>query len=376
MTDASDTGASWKARLALAGATLVACLAAAEVALRVRAHFENRNTADAAFAADYPVPAEGRVGLVHIIRPSPDDRIIYELKPGIEPTVFKGGELSTNAAGFRGPELPPTAPDVATIVGIGDSLMFGHGVSDGEPFLRVLDDALAEKYPHVTWRVVNTGVPGYNTVMEVQTLREKCLALEPDIVIWSLVGNDLELPAFVRSEEDVLAVDKSFLVAFVREALASSKRETHPLLSRAPLSVGENKVTFEGDPEKVPERYRDTVGWEAFARAADELVELSREHDFRLLAFADYEDAIILRMLEEATAREVPTLSLMPDLLRYMEEIGNTHYKFTDLAVSPNNVHPSAKHHRMAGEKLLAELERLGWIEALVDARGGPARER
>ena len=49
-------------------------------------------------------------------------------------------------------------------------------------------------YPQKTWEIINTGVPGYNTVMEVATMRAKGLALEPDIVILNVVTNDLNLP--------------------------------------------------------------------------------------------------------------------------------------------------------------------------------------
>ena len=41
---------------------------------------------------------------------------------------------------------------------------------------------------------MNTGVPGYNTYMEVAALKQKWLFYEPALVVIDFVGNDLDLP--------------------------------------------------------------------------------------------------------------------------------------------------------------------------------------
>ncbi len=356
----------WPRRAAVLSLSTLACLLTCEAALRYAAHRRNLGSIDVAFRDDHPVPAEGRVGLIHIVRLSSNDRIIYELKPGLDRVTFKGRSLTTNARGFRGPEIPPATKLTRTLVAIGDSILFGHGVGDEDPYVRLLEARLNEDAGASVWRAVNTGVPGYNTVMQVETLREKCLDLEPDVVLWSLVSNDLDLPAFIRVEEDVWSADRSFALDWVREKLGTLESRRGQRLGRAPDAEGREQG-FEGDPDKVPARYRDVVGWPAFRAAADELCRLSEEHDFRVIAFATYEDELVGAMLDEAARRGFATLSLMDDLTAHMEAVGNHHYKYTDLVVSPLNTHPSPLQHEMAADKLFAELTELGWSGARRD---------
>ena len=55
-----------------------------------------------------------------------------------------------------------------------------------QPLLQLVA-LLRERHPERRWDWVNTGVPGYNTAMQVATLRERALVFEPDLVLLSLV---------------------------------------------------------------------------------------------------------------------------------------------------------------------------------------------
>ena len=156
--------------------------------------------------------------------------------------------------------------NTVTIVGLGDSIMFGHGVGDGEPYLAVLKRMLEAEFPQKQWRVINTGVPGYNTVMEVETLRTKCRQFDPDLVILELVGNDLALPIYIRVEQNVFDLTRSFLWQFVEET-----RNTRTL-GRDPTLIHQESALAN---EQIPEEYRDLAGWNPFMRA---LRDLRRSH--------------------------------------------------------------------------------------------------
>ena len=162
---------SLKRKLTALCVSSVLTLLVAELLARYAAHRNNARTMSVAFEQDHELDPTQRIGLIDIIRMSPNDKIAYELKPDLSGIAFKGGALTTNAAGFRGVPIPDASARTVTIVGIGDSIMFGHGVSDDETFLHAMDRALRRAHPEVDWRIVNTGVPGYNTVMEVETLR-------------------------------------------------------------------------------------------------------------------------------------------------------------------------------------------------------------
>ena len=80
-------------------------------------------------------------GLVQI---SPHPDVVYELKPGLVGT-YLDRPLRTNAYGLRDRDYPVAKPEgTFRIVGLGDSVMFGWGVAQDEPFLEVLERRLAE----------------------------------------------------------------------------------------------------------------------------------------------------------------------------------------------------------------------------------------
>jgi len=99
---------------------------------------------------------------------------------------FQGKTFSTNLYGARGAEFLPVK-DVKTkrIVGIGDSVMMGWGVSDEQTFMGLLNKE--DKF-----EAINLGVAGLNAVQEYFHLRDRALPLKPDLLVLSYVGNDWE----------------------------------------------------------------------------------------------------------------------------------------------------------------------------------------
>src|SRR5262249_38307858 len=138
-----------------------------------------------------------------LIRLSKNRRIIYELIPRIS-LSFRNKRYTINAHGFRGPDYGDVKSYKSLrIVGLGDSVMWGWGVSDDEYYLALLSQYLNQSAPDgYSWEIINTAVPGYNTAMEAETLKEKGLHYDPELVIIDYVSNDLSLPNFIRKEEN------------------------------------------------------------------------------------------------------------------------------------------------------------------------------
>ena len=110
---------------------------------------------------------------------------------------------------------------------------------------------------------VNLAVPGYNAVMEVETLREKGLGFRPDIVIVEFIGNDLDLPNFIAAEPPVLSLRRWFLADFVKQRLRSRRRGAGESgLVAAPRETWD-LGKYRSEPDSVPAAYRDLVGWPA-----------------------------------------------------------------------------------------------------------------
>ena len=359
------------AKLALLVGVLLCSLLVAEVACRVRVHILNQQSMDPTIAEKRRAERGGRVALIDIIQSSADPRIVYDLKPNLKEVPFKNAPTSTNSRGFRYREVQPDeGPDVVTIIGLGDSIMFGWGVPDGRNYTTFLEKLLNEKYPAKTWRVINTAAPGYNTVTEVETLKSKGLEFKPDIVILDLVPNDLELPVYVLKPRDVFALNRCYLASWIEERLASGDAE-HGL-----DLPGRDQLLEPGrqaDPDDAI--YRELFGWGPFIGALDELRELSQEHHFKVVTFTTIENSTTDQMTKLALEHGSMHVRLMPELVAFMDE----HYDHpvwsyehpeallqSSLVVSPDDGHPSVKQHYMAAEKLLSELEKSGEIQRLL----------
>lgn len=339
--------------------TLLA-LAVAETGARVAAIREERRQGrlerDLSRAAD---PRPGAVvTLGQIILKSMIPRIVYELRPRLD-VVFAGARVTTSDSGYRGRDV--TAPKPAgtyRILGIGDSYMFGQGVADHETYLALLPGLLKEGWPGRSLETVNLAVPGFNTVMEVETLRARGPALQPDLVLIEIVGNDLDLPNFLWTEIDPWALQRLFLLDFVHERLGSRPAVSRADrgLSEAPREAGGMLDTFSRDTARVPPQYASMVGLPAFERSLAELAEFGRRHQVRVLALTHgvwFEDA----MLEALSSNRIPVLVLRSALRQRARALGAPDYGRSPLALSPVDLHPSALGHRAIAEEVAAWLK-------------------
>jgi lysophospholipase L1-like esterase len=158
--------------VALLAATIVVCVAGTELAAR----------------ALFPPPAikqPARAGF------EAHPQALWTLRPGrsdIYTTTPKTGEpqefaVSVSTQGLRNEELPPKDPDEFRILALGDSLTMGWGVAVEDAFPQALEERLALLVPEKRISVINAGVAGYGPWQERIFLLERCLALEPDLVI-------------------------------------------------------------------------------------------------------------------------------------------------------------------------------------------------
>jgi hypothetical protein len=115
-------------------------------------------------------------------RPAP---LEYGMSPGFRGS-YAGVSLETNDLGFRGP-LPGGWADSRRVAILGDSIAFGLFVPLEATFSRVLEGLL----PHTA--VMNLGVPGYDPIQEVASLREIAALPPPNVVVLVYTLNDAEV---------------------------------------------------------------------------------------------------------------------------------------------------------------------------------------
>jgi lysophospholipase L1-like esterase len=354
--------------LAVGAIALTLGLLEAGLRLEARAGATRAERQRGSLGATVPAPGS-RARLGQIIRISPNPRIVYELVPNLD-VVFVQAPLVTNAEGFRGSSVPlARAPRTVRVVGLGDSVMFGWGVRWEDSYLARLQAELTSDFPGVSWEVVNTAVPGYNTAMEVETLEEKGLRYRPDLVILNFVGNDLGLPNFLVAQPDPLALDRSFLLDLVRSRLDRARGSGGLRLTPVPADV--RRLGLDGaSSERVPPAYRDMVGLDAWRREMERLAVLARAHGFEVVVLVHPEAPAFVKATCDALG--FPVVETAAALRDYERRAGVGPEDESPLVLTPADPHPSPLGHQIIARVLGEYLKRSGLSRRLVARRGGP----
>ena len=257
-----------------------------------------------------------------VVRASPMRELVYELKPERQ-WSFEGAAVRTNRQGFRGRDLPATKPSNGLrIVGVGDSVMFGWGVTEDETYLRRLETSLKAEMGRDRIEVLNLAVPGYNTAQEAVVFREKALPLSPDLLLVGYVLNDAE-PVLFRDET-----------------------WEHPLVATSRLLQLARDVLRERFP-------RPHTGRDAMATALRDIGRVARDRSVRAFFFiypnsVRGEDPEVPRRLAEQSG--FAYVDLHAAFAAYYRKKGRT---FRDVSLSRTDAHPNAEGHRLMAEALL-----------------------
>jgi hypothetical protein len=169
---ASPSRKSWKPKVAALGCSMFVSLFIAELAVR----------------AIHGAPLHERMPLsrvqANLFRG-------WEMVPG-ESHYTYDHLVQINALGLRGEELPEARdPEELRILALGDSMIYGQGVSDGATLPWHLQEAM-NAASEQTCRVINGGHRAYSTNQEVGLLRELGPEIDPDIVILFWFENDYD----------------------------------------------------------------------------------------------------------------------------------------------------------------------------------------
>jgi lysophospholipase L1-like esterase len=138
---------------------------------------------------------------IHHYRLSANPRIRYEYQPGYsadeQPYDPDHRGFAINSAGFRDYERQiPKPENHKRIIFLGDSTTAGNGVAElSQVFTAKLEEKLNGSSTDGRIEVLNLGVGGYQTLQEVETLREKGLKYEPDLVYLVFCLNDFFMDA-------------------------------------------------------------------------------------------------------------------------------------------------------------------------------------
>lgn len=166
--------------LVLAGVSVAVVLAMFEAGLRLAGHralYEMYSTPWTFWVYD------ADLGWFH--EPNAHGRFVG---PRPWPVEFES-DVSINSLGLRGPELPPRAEDELRVLFLGDSVVAAFEVTDDLTFVRRIEQGLGARLGR-TVRAINGGVRGYGTDQYLLLYEERGRALEPDVVVVFVSGND------------------------------------------------------------------------------------------------------------------------------------------------------------------------------------------
>lgn len=329
-------------RLVLMGFSLVLALLTAEVGLR--AFLQRAQSAQSLDQLDKRAARLTRKKIqsshpmAAIIQKSEYANVVYELKPDLE-MEFGHCRLHINHVGMRKSREYAQEKPVGTvrIVGLGDSGMFGWGVHQGENYMDVLETNLNARGDGKVYETLNFGVPGYNTQLEVETLKSKGLAYKPDVVIVGWCDNDFGLPFFIPQEGQWNRKDVSYLYSLMFNRKAFSD-----------LALNRISDQRQFDKAKVPEAFRAGMDIAGVKHEFAELKELGKVHGFHIL---------VIGPMQRDVQKILSDLQI-PYYNTY-NKIGAKEYP-ADYYV--HAMHPRAGGHRVLAERLEREMKERGWL--------------
>ncbi|MBI5670064.1 MAG: SGNH/GDSL hydrolase family protein [Chloroflexi bacterium] len=308
--------------------------------------------------------------------------------------------LKTNSAGLRNTDEVNDSPDVFRVLAVGDSFMYGMYVHNPETFPARLEETLNQRL-NTPVQVLNAGVPGYTIADELDYLKDKGLALNPDLVIFGFYTNDIFdfYPTMrqyfarpvVLSYAEAPPAPPTPLQAFLRDnvALYSAYRRLRGQVGQARIEAEVNRIT-----PTVPgleQVYKDITflqpdapdyqdEWQMYEKTLREAFALLRERGIpaAMIAWPDLSQMpldggmpdVPQRALTRITGDEgVPFLDLLP-VYREAGDITNLYLMYynpnaqvdlnaPDAAVQiySGDGHPSAYGHLVAARALADVLD-------------------
>jgi lysophospholipase L1-like esterase len=126
--------------------------------------------------------------------PDPRGEVSHVHRPNSQAHLM-GVDLSLNALGHRGPDLPPKSPDRKRVYVLGSSVTMGWGIPFDQMFTSVVETKFNKDLPlgpatHVEF--ANAGIGNYNTFAQSRLFAHQYSDLKPDLVVLHYFISDPE----------------------------------------------------------------------------------------------------------------------------------------------------------------------------------------
>ncbi|NCO35094.1 MAG: hypothetical protein AUJ92_16255 [Armatimonadetes bacterium CG2_30_59_28] len=288
---------------------------------------------------------------------SANPKIAYERVPNLR---YEGASLhfydfrgSGNSLGYRSPDYGiRKPPGIHRIVVLGDSIAEGMHVDDDDAiFPRRVEKELRSAGYNV--QVLNFAVSGYNTQQEVETLREKALRFEPDVVLLAYCINDRE-----DVSPEILIPLLDHLKS--RESLCPPSRALNSwLIASALYRFVTFRILQTRSQQDAWLRYDHYSTGDTVERSLTELAQLADEHRFRVMVAVfpifDARDPRFLHYEFHSEHQRVSAISkqlgfFVLDLLAVFRDCAAEPGRSEELYADP--LHPSGVGHQCAARAI------------------------
>ncbi len=229
-----------------------------------------------------------------------EEPIGYRNRPGLKGR-YHGATYTINSIGLRNEEIPAKEPNEFRILMLGDSVVFGLGVEDSETIPRVVERLANEQAGGRKIRVINMGVPSYNSEQELVQLQSLGLSLEPDAVVLLYTLNDIETKMWVFERRESKLVDLAQR-SYAACLLFTLRRQLMTAFGREPSLVS------------TGDYHHDHPRWQAVDQSLTQLNHICEQRDipFLLLVGGDQDTKPYSLHFELADREGFPIATLDP----------------------------------------------------------------
>jgi lysophospholipase L1-like esterase len=284
-------------------------------------------------------------------------------RPNASVTIW-GITYAINSDGFRDDDRysRKKPPDTFRIMAVGDSYTFGAGVELEDTYSKKLEKLLNERHPSPLYRyyeVINAGIPGANTAMEVDFLREWGLKYNPDLVLVAFVLNDLEAP---YGSKRPLCIPT---VPGIQQWLSGNSYLYLFLENRCRTVFYPDDATPEWQLDETTRKWRfdeSSQEWWYWARVVEYNGQVARETGLKVLVaifpeqtkLNDYPYTVAHEQIKAAYEQAgLPVVDMLP---------GYQSYGIDSFAVLPFDAHPNPASYQIAAEIMYDALIAKGLI--------------
>lgn len=303
-------------------------------------------------------------------------RLLWTMAPGTH--RMAGVEVRINALGLRGPEVEvPRPPQEKRILVLGDSSIFGFGVTEGSVFSSQLQQALSVLPGAGPVTVINGGMVGYSSLQSLELLRMTGEKLQPTLLIIANLWSDNNFDSFT---------DKALLEQ-LNSPVVQRNTASRTLLRNSRLFVGLERL-ISGQPVRQvswvhageaakPEKAQRRVKLEDYMDSLRTMVTLAQEHHTESMLMVLPHPTDLSRVPENISPwgvyREAmravgkstgaPVIELPEAFAAATAQQGAADPNSRTASLFLDDLHPSAAGHALMAKTVASMLETSGWQE-------------